>query len=71
MVDLAEQQPGRDAEREIEHGAVRLGHLLAGQQRVGAVVDDLGVARLVIEREEDPSCDEDDECVQRDLAEQE
>ena len=46
-------------------------HLLALQQRVGAVVDDLACRRGVVERQEDAGPDEDHERVERDLPEQE
>ena len=71
VMHLAEQQSGGHGRREVEHRAVRLRHLLALQERIGAVVDDLVGAGDVVERQEDAGPDEDDEGVERDFPEQE
>ena len=68
---LAKQQPGGHAQAEVQHRPVCLRHLLALEERVRPVVDDLGIPGAVVEGEEDPGPDQDQERVQGDLAEQE
>ena len=71
VVRLADQQARLHVERDVERRAVRLGHLRPLQRRVRAVVDGRRGARLEEERQVDAGRDEDDEAVERDLAEQE
>jgi hypothetical protein len=71
VVDLPDEQPAAHVEADAERGGVRLGHLDAVQVDVAAVVDDLGHARLEEQGQERPGEQQDDEGVQRDLAEEE
>jgi hypothetical protein len=71
VVDLPHEQPATDVEADVQRGRVRLAHVHAVQRRVGAVIDHVGHARLEEEGEEGAGEQQDDERVQRDLAEQE
>ena len=71
VVGLADQQPGLDGERDVDDRPVGVAHRVAVERRVGPVVDGLGRARVEEERQVDARRDQDDERVQRDLAEQE
>ena len=72
VMRLPDQQAGADGEREVHDRGVRLTHPLAVERRVvGAVEDDLPRGVDEEEGQVDPGADEDDERVERDLAEQE
>ena len=71
VMRLPDQQPGLPPVREVDRRAVRLRHRRSAQRRVRPVVDDVRVARLEEERQVDARRDEDEEAVERDLAEQE
>ena len=71
VVHLPHQQTGTHVEGDVQRGRVGLGHVQAAEGVVGAVVDDLGHARLVPEAEEHSGDQEYDEAPQRDLAQHE
>ena len=71
VVHLAHQQATADVEREVERRGHRRRHLDALQRHVGAVVVDLDHRRLEEEGQERAREQDDDEAVQRDLAEHE
>ena len=71
VVDLPHEQAAAHVEADPQRGRVRLAHPDAVQLRVRPVVDDLGHARVEEQRQEDAGQDQDDERVERDLAEQE
>ena len=64
-------RPPRTSNEMSSDGLVRPRHLDAAQRRVGAVVDDLLHRRVEEQRQERAGQQQDDERVQRDLAEQE
>ena len=71
VVDLPHQQAAADIEADVERRLVRLAHPDAVQLGVRPVVDHVGHAGLEEQGEEDAGQDQDDERVQRDLAQQE
>ena len=71
MVDLPHQQTAADVEGDVQRRGVGLGHVQALEQAVRALVLDLGHRRLEPEGQEDAGEDQDDEAVERDLAEHE
>jgi hypothetical protein len=71
VVDLPHQQTAADVERDVQRRGVGLGHVQALEQAVRALVLDLAHRRLEPERQEDAGQDQDDEAVERDLAEHE
>ena len=71
VMDLPDQQPAADVEADPQRRLVRLAHLDAVELHVRAVVGHLGHRRHEEERQERPGQQQDDEGIQRDLAEQE
>ena len=71
VVHLPHQQAAAYVERDVQGRGVGLGHVQAAELVVGALVDDLGHARLEPERQEGAGEQEHDEAPQRDLTQQE
>ncbi len=71
VVDLAHQEAAAHLEADPDRGRVGLGHRDALERDVGAVVDDLAHARVEEEGQPDARQDDDDEGVERDLAQHE
>ena len=71
VVGLAHQQAGAHVEREADRRGVGLGHVLAPQRRVAAVVHDLVAGGHEVQGQEDAGAQQDDERVEGDLAEHE
>ena len=71
MVGLTHDEAGPDAEGDVDGRGVRLGHRLAVEGFVRAVVDDHGVGGLVEERQVNARHYEQDEGVHGDLADHE
>src|SRR5205823_6035376 len=72
VVGLPEEQAGPYRQRQVDDGRVRLAHPLAVERRVVVAVEDDLLRRVdEEERQVDPRRDEDDERVERDLAEEE
>src|SRR6185436_18094225 len=70
-VDLAHDQPAADVERDVQGRGVGLRHLQPVQWYVRAVVDDLSLAGPEPQRQKGAGEQQDDEAVERDLAEHE
>ena len=72
VMRLADEEATADGEREVHDRGVGLAHPLAVERRVVVAVEDDLLRRVdEEERQVDPGADEDDERVERDLAEQE
>ncbi len=71
VVDLAHEEPAADVEGHLQGGVVRRRHLDPAQRRVGAVVDDLLHGGVEEEGQVRTRQQQDDERVERDLAQQE
>ncbi|GAA5770437.1 hypothetical protein Aros01_06964 [Streptosporangium roseum] len=71
VVHLPHQQATADVEADVQSRGVRLGHHDALERLVGAVVDDVSHGGLEEEGQERAGQQQDDERVQRDLAQQE
>ena len=71
VVHLAHQQAGAHVEAQVEDGAVGVRHRYADQRLVAALVHHLRLRGVEEEGEVDPRDDEQDEAVERDLAEEE
>ncbi len=71
MVDLTDEQSATHFEGDVERGLVGARHLHSAQWLIHPVVGDLGHGGVEEQRQVDPGDQQDDEAVQRDLAEQE
>ena len=71
VVHLAHQQSAAHREGEVDRRVEGLGDLLAVERQVGAVVDTSAELGHEVERQEDTRDQQDDEGVERDLAEHE
>ena len=71
VVRLPDEQPSLHRRRDVQHRPIRLAHVLSAQRHVRPVVDDLRGRVDEEQRQVDAGGDEDDERVQRHLAEQE